>query len=75
MLKITIMCFSVKTICLLKNSKRTRESSLHQFSTKLTRAELVNPLAVFAGILPQSGNFCRVGVLSKYVYPTIMYTC
>ena len=50
-LKITSMRFSVKTRnCLLKNTERTRKYSLHQFSTKLTRAELVKARALFAGL-------------------------
>ena len=48
MLKITSVCFSVKTgSYLLKNTERTRKSSLHQFSTKLTRAELVKTPAIY----------------------------
>ena len=47
MLKITTICFSVKTRSyLLKN---TQKSSLHQFSNKLTHAELVKTRALFAG--------------------------
>ena len=48
--KITSMCFSVKTSsCLLTDTERTQKYSLHQFSTKLTRAELVKTRALFAG--------------------------
>ena len=52
-LKITIMCFSVTktSSCLLKNTRRTRNYSLHQFSAKLPCAELVNTCALFAGLL------------------------
>ena len=43
------MCFSVKTrSCLLENTERTRKYSLHQFATKLTRAQLVKTRALFA---------------------------
>ena len=49
-LKITSMYFSVKTSsCLLKNAERTQKYSVHQFSTKLTLAELVKTCALFAG--------------------------
>ena len=42
--------FSEKTkSCLLKNTERTRKYSLHQFSTKLTCAELVKTRALLAG--------------------------
>ena len=52
MLKITCVCFSLKTgSCLLKNTKRTQKYSLDQFSTKFTRAELVKTRALFAGIV------------------------
>ena len=51
MLEITSMCFSVKTrSCLLKNTERTKKYSLHQFSTKLTRDDLVKTRALFAGV-------------------------
>ena len=36
--------------CLLKNTERTQKYFLHQFSTKLTRDELVKRHALFAGV-------------------------
>ena len=50
MLKITCVCFSVETRSyLLKKTERTQKSSLHQFSPKLTRADLMNTRPLFAG--------------------------
>ena len=55
MMKITSMCFSVKTSNYLL--KRTQKSSLHHFSTKLTCAEQVNTRALFAGYFRGQGPF------------------
>ena len=51
------MRFSVKTRSgLLKNTETNQKYSLHQFSTKLTRAELVKTRALFAGYLDALGR-------------------
>ena len=65
MLKITSMCFSVKTRSyLLKNTERTQKFSLHQFSTKLTRAELVKTRALFAGyIVTSTIHICSLHIM------------
>ena len=68
------MCFSVKTrSCLLENTKRTRKYSLQQFSTKITRAELVNTPALFAGRPVIMVYFAVLPVINDILFLITMY--